>query len=104
MISFPNPQALNSETFRVPRAVVDDSLALPELYDWHSENSPRHPLFVFEDGPGSIRTIFWLEAVGAIHRAAYLVSSVIKDDALSSSHTPVVAILAATGMSILVWL
>src|SRR6202034_3963513 len=52
-----------------------------------------------EDGPGSIRTIFWLEAVGAIHRAAYLVSSVIEDDTFkSNSRTPVIAILAATGM------
>jgi hypothetical protein len=97
MISLPKTQALNSKTFRVPQALADDSLALPELYDWHSENSPNHPLFVFEDEPKSIRTIFWPEAVRAIHRAAYRVSSAIEDDT-SLTRIPVVAILAATGM------
>jgi hypothetical protein len=98
MISFPNTQALDSETFRIPQALVDDTLALPELYDWHAKNSPGHPLFIFEEAPGSIRTIFWPEAVRAIHRAAYLVSSVMADNASSSRNTPVIAILAATGM------
>ena len=98
MISLPNTQALNSKTFRVPQALADDSLALPELYDWHSENSPSHPLFVFEDRPKSRRTIFWPEAVRAIHRAAYRVSSAIQDDTSLSTRIPVIAILAATGM------
>jgi acyl-CoA synthetase (AMP-forming)/AMP-acid ligase II len=100
MICLPNTQALNSDTFRVPHALADDSLALPELYDWHSENSPRHPLFVFEDGPGSIRTIFWPEAVRATHTAAYRVSSVIDNDSSSRGYTPVIAILSATGTSL----
>ena len=97
MICLPNTQALHSDTFRVPHALADDSLTLPELYDWHSEHSPRHPLFVFEDGPGSIRTIFWPEAVGATHTAAYRVSSVIDDDLTPRGYTPVIAILSATG-------
>jgi hypothetical protein len=99
MISLPKTQALNSETFQVPQALADDSLSLPELFDWHLENSPRHPLFMFEDGPGSIRTIFWPEAVRAMHRAAYRVSSTVKDNASSRSYMPTIAILAATGVS-----
>jgi hypothetical protein len=98
MISLPQTQALNSKTFQIPPALVDESLALPELYDWHSENSPSHPLFVFEERPGSIRAILWPEAVRAIHRAAYRVSSVIERDVSSNNRSPVIAILAASGM------
>jgi hypothetical protein len=98
---FPNTQALNSETFQVPPALAGVTLALPEIYDWHSENSPMHPLFIFEDRPGSIRTVLWPEAVRAIHRAAFRVSAAIEENPLTSGQIPVIAILAATGMSLL---
>ncbi|KAF8895224.1 hypothetical protein BD779DRAFT_1498243 [Infundibulicybe gibba] len=60
----PRTQALKSATFRPPP--LDGSLTLPELFDWHLTNSPRHRLFVYANEDGSTRNICWPEAVGAV--------------------------------------
>lgn len=96
MVFIPNTQVIASETFRIPPTLAHDSLAIPEIYDWHAKNSPEHPLFVYADGKGEIKTIVWLEAVRAIHRAAYRVSSVVKVNA-SPGNSTVIAVLAASG-------
>ncbi|KAI9459305.1 acetyl-CoA synthetase-like protein [Russula earlei] len=98
MSALPKTQVLNSSTFKAP-PLGDNSLTLPDLYDWQYRNSPNHPFFVFEDGPGKIRTITWAEAAHGIHRAAHIISSRIsaEDVAAALEGRPVVvAALAAT--------
>ncbi|KAJ3522383.1 hypothetical protein NM688_g8882 [Phlebia brevispora] len=86
----PRTQILTSATFQAPP--LDGSLTLPEIYDWHAEHSPEHPLFVYGNEEGPVHTITWAEAVRGIHRAGRIVR-----DAVIPVHTdsvPVVAILA----------
>ncbi|KLO13762.1 acetyl-CoA synthetase-like protein [Schizopora paradoxa] len=72
-LAAPQTQALSSTTFKPPP--LDGSLTLPEIYDWHADKSREHPLFVFPNADGGLRTILWPEAVRAIHRAGQLVKS-----------------------------
>ncbi len=99
MSSLPRTQVLNSSTFQAP-PLEDRSLCLPDFYDWHAQNSPNHPFFLYEDGPERIRTIRWAEAVRGIHRAAHLVASRVspEDAAAALEGRPIImAALAATG-------
>ena len=94
-----SPQVLNPSTFKEP-PLDDKSLCLPDFYDWHCRNSPNHPFFIYDDGPGKIRTITWAEAGRAIHRAAHLIASrVVPGDvaATLAGHPVVISVLAATG-------
>ncbi|KLO13764.1 acetyl-CoA synthetase-like protein [Schizopora paradoxa] len=86
----PRTQALSSATFKAPP--LDGSLSISEIYDWHGENSKEHPLFVYSDASGNLRTIQWFEAVRAIHRAGRLVKSRVSDD--DGGEGTVIAILA----------
>ncbi|KAH8100027.1 acetyl-CoA synthetase-like protein [Cristinia sonorae] len=88
----PKNQGLSSKTFRVPP--LDGSLTIPEIWDWHLEYSPEHPLFVFNDEKGQEVVIRFREAVHAMHRAGRLVRSRLPDDVADSR--PVIAILAAS--------
>ena len=45
---------------------------MPEVYDWHLQNSPNHPLYSYIELDGSTRTITWAEAVRAIQRTAQM--------------------------------
>ncbi len=90
----PHTQVLSSETFQAPP--LDGSLTLPEIYDWHAEHSPDHPLFLYGDPEGPVHTITWVEAVRAIHRAGRIVQNAMGP--VPSSAVPVVAILANTGV------
>lgn len=74
MAALPKTQVLNSATFKTA-PLSDRSLALPDLYDWQHKNSPAHPFFTYDDGPGGVKTITWAEVVRGIHRAAHLVAS-----------------------------
>lgn len=71
---------------------------LPDLFEWHSQNSSDHPLYVFEDKPGELRTVYWREAIHGLNRAARLsadaVGQEMKGDAM---HPRVIAILASLG-------
>ncbi|OBZ73545.1 hypothetical protein A0H81_05885 [Grifola frondosa] len=78
-------------TFRPPP--LDGSLSLPEVYDWHLENNPNHRLFIFAKDDGSIRTIYWPEAVRAIYTGAKLVRDRMHWTP-GMQGSPVVAILA----------
>ncbi len=98
----PPTQCLNTTTFTQPK--LDGSLSVPELYDWHLEHSPNHPLFVFSDEQGIPTTIYWPEAARAVHRAGHLVRSLVHDDTSKTaqpSKPRVLAVLAATGMFVL---
>ncbi|THV08180.1 acetyl-CoA synthetase-like protein [Dendrothele bispora CBS 962.96] len=58
-------------TFSPP--ALDGSYSLLQMYDWHREHSPRHRLFVFARADGTIREIYWPEAVSAIYVGAKLI-------------------------------
>jgi hypothetical protein len=95
----PITQVLNPSTFKSP-PLGDKSLFLPDFYDWQSRNSPSHPFFVFDDGPGKIRTITWAETGRGIHRAAHLIASrILPGDvaATLAGHPVVISVLAAAG-------
>ena len=70
---------------------------VPELYDWHYEHSPQHPLFVHSDENGKPTTIHWREAVIAIHRAGAIVSAFAQQHPSPGIRRPIFAILASNG-------
>ncbi|KAJ7449030.1 hypothetical protein B0H11DRAFT_2079260 [Mycena galericulata] len=79
-----------SPTFAGPP--LDGSLTIAQLYDWHFRNTPNHRLFVYTQDDGSIRTIYWPEAVHAV----YVGAKIIRDRlewVPGMAETPVVAIL-----------
>ncbi|THH28009.1 hypothetical protein EUX98_g6169 [Antrodiella citrinella] len=86
----PPSQALNSKTFRLPP--LDGTLNVPELYDWHLEHTPNHPIFVYADDEGKEKLMYWPEASRAVHRAGRLVRSRLRKD---GPKRPVVATLCA---------
>lgn len=88
----PATQALDSKTFKPPP--MDGSLTVPELFDWHLQNTPDHPLFVYSDEHGKEHVILWPQGVRAIHNSARIVMDRVKPRA---SEVPVIAILAASG-------
>jgi hypothetical protein len=99
MSSSRQTQVLNISTFKAP-PLGDKSLCLPDFYDWQHRNSPSHPFFVYDDGPGKLRTITWAEVGRGIHRAAHLIASRIfpGDVAAALEGRPtVVSTLAVTG-------
>ena len=101
MIVLPKTQALNSTTFHAP-PLHDESLTLTHLYDWQHEHSPDHPLFLYEDQPGEMKTIRWGPAVRAMHQAARIIASKVPPGVVSAAidgRPIVVGTLATTGKS-----
>ncbi len=78
-------------TFKPPP--LDGSLTLPEIYDWHLEHSPDHPLFVFRAADNELHRIAWSQGVQTVHLAANFFLDQIGDN---DGHI-VIAILAITG-------
>ena len=89
----PNSQGLSSKTFKVPP--LDGSLTLPEIWDWHLENSPDHPVFVYREDDGAERTIYMRDAIYAVHRAGRILLNRLPQSV--ADNRPVIAILAVTG-------
>ncbi|THH03896.1 hypothetical protein EW145_g5919, partial [Phellinidium pouzarii] len=77
---------------------LDESLTLPELYDWHYTHNRDYPLFVYEDAPGSLQTISMGEGVQGIHRATTFIRerTGITSDSNTDGNSQVIAILAAS--------
>ena len=92
----PRTQALSSKTFRAPP--LDGSLTIPELYDWHYDNSPEHPLFIYSDVEGETSTITWSTVVRAVHRVGYLVRDLARDTGSNPDARQVFAIVATNSM------
>lgn len=92
--TLPPTHALLSTTFNPPP--LNGSLTLAEIYDWHLEHTPNHRIFVFCDDKGNIRTIYWPEAVRAVHTGARRLRRTL-DWTKSSTDVPIIAILAAEG-------
>ena len=86
-------------TFALPP--LDGSLTLPDLYEWHSRNSPKHPLFVYEDKPGKLRTILYGDFIYGLDRAAKLCTQVVGIEAIHEHvNAPVVSIVGNLGCPI----
>ncbi|KAJ7075857.1 hypothetical protein B0H15DRAFT_865510 [Mycena belliarum] len=70
------PQAVNSATFRPPKAT---SLTLPEICDWHYEHSGSHSLYIqVDDATNEVSTIPWRTAVRGVYRISHSVSESVK--------------------------
>jgi len=96
---FPQTQVLSSTTFTLPP--LDGSLTIPEIYDFHLQHSPNHPLYVYSDDSSSECIIPFRRAVRAIHRAGGIIRTRI-ESFKSLGKRPIIAILAMTGMQYLI--
>ena len=85
-------QGANSTTFRNPG--LNTNLTIPELFAFHAERSPEHPVFVYADDEGKEQTICFPAVYRAIRKAATLASA---HHARQAEQTPVVGILATAG-------
>ncbi|EMD35494.1 hypothetical protein CERSUDRAFT_157295 [Gelatoporia subvermispora B] len=98
--SCPTLQGANSSTWHRP--ALDGSLTLPELYAWHAEHSPGHPLFVYADDEKRQHTICYPEAWRGMRKAAKLSQGQfarvqgLYTHHKTSQNPPVVGILANT--------
>lgn len=103
MVVLPKTQVLSSATFKAP-PLEDETHLLPELYDWQHTHSPNHPLFIYDEAPGKLNTIYWGEAVRGFHRAAHYVASLfpssVAQDAIEGKSVTI-GTLAASGMFVL---
>lgn len=71
--SLPTLQAAASTTFTRPS--FDQSLTVPDIYAFHAQKSPEHPIFIFaEDSTGATRQICYPEAYAAIQRSHAIVA------------------------------
>lgn len=96
----PRTQALSSTTFKAPP--LDGSLTVAELYDWHLQNTPTHPVFVYADDSGQNHTILWPEVVRAVHGAGRRIRTMVSpvtDTAIAPELPCTVAILSAAGVN-----
>ncbi|EED77747.1 predicted protein, partial [Postia placenta Mad-698-R] len=87
----PQIHGSSCSTFKMPP--LGGSLTLPELYEWHAEHCPEHPLFVFAQEDGSLHKICWPEVL----RAVYTGVKIIRDRThwqAGMTKAPVVAILS----------
>ena len=91
----PCNQALTSTTFKVPP--LDGSLTLSQIYDWHYEHSPEHPVFEYADDDGKVHILKMKDIVPAIHRGARLVQAAFETHTPAPTKKPVVGILAGSG-------
>jgi acyl-CoA synthetase (AMP-forming)/AMP-acid ligase II len=97
----PTCQGSTSATFNHPSL---DGQTVPAVYAHHAKASPSHPLFVFAEDSGNVRTICYPEAHGAIRRAAATLSSHISaqcaaryEEIRSRGEPPVVGVLSVAG-------
>lgn len=48
ILPIPTPHGQNTPTFHPPP--LDGSLSIPEIFEFHAEHSPEHPVFIYDDG------------------------------------------------------
>ncbi|TFK88243.1 acetyl-CoA synthetase-like protein [Polyporus arcularius HHB13444] len=65
-------QGANSKTFKPPG--LDTDLTLPQLFEFHAEHSPEHPVFVYADDEQREHVIRFPEVYRGIRKAATLVA------------------------------
>lgn len=93
--ALPTTQGLSSSTFCQPP--LDGALTISEMWDWHAEHSPEHPVFMHSDDSGSVSTIYWPEARRALHRAGWFVKDFVAGHPSPHSRKPIVSILTSSG-------
>ena len=91
---FITPQGSGSSTFTPPP--LDGSLVLHQIYDFHGKHSAKHPLYVFEDPFGELRTMSWADAQRGIHRASQFATKALGIPG-NAANPPTIAILANSG-------
>jgi hypothetical protein len=76
---------------------LDGTLAIPEIFEWHSLNNPDHCLFQYatEDGVENITYEFFSPA---FHRAGKYVREITGMSTFDDTHATVIAILATSGI------
>ncbi|KAI0769291.1 acetyl-CoA synthetase-like protein [Trametes elegans] len=90
-----SPQGVRSATWTPPPFY--GTLTIPELYAFHAEKSPEHPVVVYDDEQGVVQLIRYKEIFRAIRKAATLVSGHVRPSATTegvASQPPVVGVLA----------
>ena len=77
---------------------LDGSLAVADIYDFHYENNPNHPVFVYADGD-DLSYVRFRELVPAAYNAARYIGKGIGIDIDAGERLrSTVAVLAASGM------
>ncbi|KAL7278799.1 hypothetical protein ACG7TL_007808 [Trametes sanguinea] len=66
------PQGTASTTWVSPPFY--DSMTIPELYAFHAENSPTHPIFAYDNEHGEPQKLNYMQVFSAIRKAASFVS------------------------------
>ena len=89
------PQGVNSSTWTAPPFY--GSLTLPELYAFHAEKSPEHPVAVYDDEQGAIHEIRYKEMFRANRRAAHYVSRHVTLPDPTGDENSVLGVLAIAG-------
>lgn len=95
----PNPTLHSAPNWTIPP--LDGSLGIPELYDFHYEHNPDHPIFVYAEPDGGLTHIPYAKFIPAAHRAGWYVTKITNfDHSADANVRPCVAILAASGTSL----
>lgn len=97
---YPTRQASHSTTFKVPP--LDGSMTMLGMFDWHLENNPDHPLFLYKSSHTThVQSILWPDATRAIHRCARLIRASIEHltpgRSFNRASPPVIAVLGHLG-------
>ncbi|KAI0070731.1 acetyl-CoA synthetase-like protein, partial [Panus rudis PR-1116 ss-1] len=90
----PRTQCLEETAFKQPP--LDGTMTVPEMYDWHLEHSPDHPLFAYADENEEEHIISWAEGARAVHRAGHVVRGLAEKNTSRGSSRQLFAILSAT--------
>ncbi|KAL1938320.1 hypothetical protein VTO73DRAFT_11771 [Trametes versicolor] len=68
-------QGVNSTTWTRPPFYGNESI--PELFAFHAEKSPEHPVIVYDDEHGAVRELRYKEVYPAIRKAAHFVNKYV---------------------------
>ncbi len=90
----------NTNTFSQPP--LDGSLCTSEIYEWHAQHSPNHPLFQYrvEADDESVTTISYKDAVKAIYRGGWFLRGALEGTGRKvegRGKRPIIAVIALSG-------
>ncbi|KAF9256855.1 hypothetical protein L218DRAFT_936281 [Marasmius fiardii PR-910] len=91
--------AITIETETLPtfnNPPLDGALSIPEVYDWHREHNPNHPIFLYSTDDNT-RTISYSEFYDAYHRAGTIAANLCGIDITATREDcPVVGFLSTS--------
>ncbi|KAI0759162.1 hypothetical protein BC629DRAFT_1584384 [Irpex lacteus] len=87
----------NANTFSQPP--LDGSLCTSEIYEWHAQHSPNHPLFQYrvQADVESVTTILYKDAVKAIYRGGWFLRGALEGTGRKvegREKRPIIAVIA----------